>query len=724
VNTNRRISILAGLALAATAATAHAAPVRTGQSGWAWGDPRPQGNTVRALAFAGGRGFAVGDFGTALRTDDAGATWSGLSTGITDSITEVRVISANSVVIGGGCRALRSDDGGATFKRLPFTPTTTSCRSGLTGLAFPTAQAGFFLLADGTVLSTADGGQTFQRGTAVPGTTSTAGSASPTDIDFLDATHGFAVTASSGGGQLYKTADGAGSWTAVGHTTGGLNAVRFVSPAVGYAVGNGGAFLKTIDGGGTWTPVAVPGSPSLASIACADPLTCLFPATDGKSIVRTVDGGTSFTSTTVATQPIRAAGFASAARAVAAGDAGATRVSDDAGATFPPVHDRIGDQFTRVIAGPSDLIAFAVGGDGALARTNDGGATWAGLGVPTSNAISDVSFPTPTTGYALDDNGHLFKTTNGGAGWGGLDTGTSSIPTNVIATSADNVLLVGSSGLRRSTDGGNSFAAIRSTALSKLRATGVEEAGSAVLAFGPRAVAVSTNRGGRWARLKLPTKKGGVRDVDFLDARHGYLLDRHGRLWVTRNGGKRWTAIGTLGTTAGEELAFSSLKRGFVTLVTSQLVGGQVLRTTDGGKSWHPQIVAPVRPVDVIAPSDGHAYAVGVGADALFSTTSGGDSGAASTLTVSASKKRLTKAGFVTINGKLSGATGGEQVSVFEQQDGKSGWGHFDAVVAANGRFSVRARLTRGASFVAQWRGDATHAGDGTTALHVAVGRR
>jgi hypothetical protein len=44
--------------------------------------------------------------------------------------------------------------------------------------------------------------------------------------------------------------------------------------------------------------------------------------------------------------------------------------------------------------------------------------------------------------------------------------------------------------------------------------------------------------------------------------------------------------------------------------------------------------------------------------------------------------------------------------------------------VASNGRFSVRARLTRGATFVAQWTGDATHAGDGTTALHVTVDRR
>jgi photosystem II stability/assembly factor-like uncharacterized protein len=707
----------------AAAAPAVAAPVRTGQSGWAWGDPRPQGNTIRSLAFAGGKGFAVGDFGTALRTDDGGATWVGLSTGITDTLTEVRAISATSVVIGGGCTALRSDDGGTTFKRLPFTPSSANCRSGLTGLAFPTSQAGFFMLGDGTVLSTADGGQTFQRGTAVPGTTATGGNAVPTDVEFLDATHGFAVT-SGAGGTIYRTADGAGSWTSVATAGAGLNAIRFASPTVGYAVGNGGAFLKTVDGGATWTAqvVSIGNQPiSFASVSCADASTCVFTTTNAKQVIRTIDGGATFSAVAPATQGIHAAAFASVTRVIAAGDQGVTRASDDAGATFPPVHDRLGDEYDHIVQGPVDTTAFAIGSGGALARTTDGGATWASLGVPTSDSIADVSFPTATTGFAIDDTGHFFRTTNGGTGWGSFDTGTSAVSSKVIATSATNVLLVGASGLRRSTDGGDSFSAVRSGALTKLRAFGADQAGTALLVFGGGAVAESTNHGGSWTRLKLPSKKAGVRDVDFLDAKRGYLLDAHRRLWVTRNGGRRWSAITTLGTTAGQQISFSSLTRGFLALNTSQLPYGEILRTTDGGKSWRPQIVSPARPIEVVAPSDAHAYALG-GATDLFSTTTGGDAGTPSTLTISPSKKRVKKNGFVTINGKLSGATGGEHVTVFVQQDGRSNWGHFDATVGSNGRFSIRARLTRGATFVAQWTGDATHAGDGTTAQHVAVG--
>ena len=64
---------------AALAGGAGAADVTVGHSGWNWGNPQPQGNTLRAVEFAGARGFAAGDFGTLLRTDDRGRNWTGVS---------------------------------------------------------------------------------------------------------------------------------------------------------------------------------------------------------------------------------------------------------------------------------------------------------------------------------------------------------------------------------------------------------------------------------------------------------------------------------------------------------------------------------------------------------------------------------------------------------------------------------------------------------------------
>src|SRR4051812_36561981 len=98
------------------------ASVTTPKSGWNWGDPLPQGSAIRVLTFTSSRGYAVGDFGAVLRTDDGGATWAGLRTGVTADLTDLALISPDSLVVGGGCVLRRSDDGGRTFPRRAFTP--------------------------------------------------------------------------------------------------------------------------------------------------------------------------------------------------------------------------------------------------------------------------------------------------------------------------------------------------------------------------------------------------------------------------------------------------------------------------------------------------------------------------------------------------------------------------------------------------------------------------
>src|SRR5256885_16722550 len=146
------------LAIGVTFACAPAAgaQVSVGHSGWSWGNPQPQGATLHAVEFAGGVGYAAGDFGTLLRTGDGGGTWQGIATGITGNLLRIRAIDPNTVVIGSGCVLRRSDDGGQTFHRLPFVPSETRCPAGLNSFHFPTAQVGYIALDDGSVIQTSD----------------------------------------------------------------------------------------------------------------------------------------------------------------------------------------------------------------------------------------------------------------------------------------------------------------------------------------------------------------------------------------------------------------------------------------------------------------------------------------------------------------------------------------------------------------------------------------
>src|SRR6478672_5356463 len=83
-----------------------AASVRTSHSGWAWGDPRPQGLSLDAVAFAGQTGYAAGAFGTLLRSTDGGTTWNGVSTGLTEQLTTIRLLGPQTLIVAGNC-ALR-----------------------------------------------------------------------------------------------------------------------------------------------------------------------------------------------------------------------------------------------------------------------------------------------------------------------------------------------------------------------------------------------------------------------------------------------------------------------------------------------------------------------------------------------------------------------------------------------------------------------------------------
>ena len=99
----RILCVLLGAACAVAALAAPAgASVQVSQSGWFWGNPTPQGNTLRALDFQSGRGYAIGDAGTALRTDDGGATWTGLATGTSADLDRLQIVTPDVLVIQGG----------------------------------------------------------------------------------------------------------------------------------------------------------------------------------------------------------------------------------------------------------------------------------------------------------------------------------------------------------------------------------------------------------------------------------------------------------------------------------------------------------------------------------------------------------------------------------------------------------------------------------------------
>jgi len=150
-----------------------------------------------------------------------------------------------------------------------------------------------WVVGDRRILATSDGGRTWARQYRGP--------ADLGGVDFIDSQHGWAA----GRDTLLRTTDGGGTWTRVAEPCqGGLLAVHFASPSLGYAVmvssrdqaatgglatsATGGWLVRSTDGGLTWAVVeSAPRDPQSACFANASDG---YLGTPGR-IWRTTDGG-------------------------------------------------------------------------------------------------------------------------------------------------------------------------------------------------------------------------------------------------------------------------------------------------------------------------------------------------------------------------------------------------------------------------------------------------
>jgi photosystem II stability/assembly factor-like uncharacterized protein len=695
-------------ALALTLITASSAGVNSPQSGWYSGNPLLGPSSLLDSECAGNTCYAAGSFGTLLKSTDGGGSWAGIVTGLTVDTRFVRIVdSPEQVVVGGGCSLRRSDDGGETFRRLPFSASDRACAVQLSSFDFPSANVGYLVFANQSVLATTDGGRTFSRRTSL-------GPAAASDLLCLSNTTCYAAT----GGSIQRTTDGAVSWTPVATVNTQLNDLEAVDETTLYAAGSGQTLLRSIDGGSTWTrrPLAGVTQADLASVRCGSTTTCLASTVQRSRVIRTADAGETGTSVVPSTDPTYAVEFVSATRALAVGGLGSAEISNDAGVSWVAVGTRIAGSFS-VLAASGD-VAYAGGAQGVLTRTADGGQTWANVSPPTSEEIGDISAPSGTRVF-VQAAGALHRSDNGGESYRLLDVGPQFAAREVAAVTPNHVIVVGSRGIRRSADGGETFVAVSDPDLRGANLTVADVAGSALVAHGRSRLLVSPNLGLSWRRVRLP-KRIAIREISFVSLRVGYLLDTGGDVWRTANEGRRWAKLESLGRKVAE-IEFSDAQRGHAIIGGfGGGSGGFVLRTSDAGRTWRPQLVSP-SPVNRLAAAGGTSYLL-AGNGFLYATRTGGDVGSTRGLNLTTRGRVLARVGTAIVRGRLASTTGGEQVVVSMLSRGR--WTSKTVPVAANGSFSASFRVRGRTVFVAHALGNADFAGAGTRPLTVGVRAR
>jgi len=729
----RALAVVVSLVALLLAPTSATAAISAGETGWIWANPLPQGDDVDAVAFAGDRGIAVGAHGLILRTEDGGTTWTRSPSGTDAELTEVALPNADTVYAGGGCVLRRSSDGGTTFQRVRFAARESKCSSRLAQIAFPSALVGYLVMTDGKVLRTANGGRSFARRSTL-NIGSSVNQGGPTDVVFIRENTGVVSTGLSNPSFL-RTVDNGQTWTPITPMSSdpfpspilqGVRDVEFVTPSLGYAVANQSLtrMAKTEDGGVTWTPLPLTGVPANfkpQGMACGSATACaIFGSTEfvdsaARAVTWTADGG--LTGTTITPGPaLSGLAFSSPTRAVAAGVAGAMLVSVNAGQSFARIGGGVpGDLRALHRAGANTVLAFAA--DGTIARSLDRGLTWQAIGSAPLGGLLDLSFASDAVGYIVAKGGALQRTDDSGATWSVLAEQVDRARA-ILATGVDTLLVGTADGVQRSTDGGTTFAP---AAGARGRVVAFDRAGRALVAYGPKTLLVSTDGGAGWHAFRRP-RGGKLMSVDFVSARRGFAVREDGEALWTATGGRVWRLLTSVGRDDVSGVSFGDPKHGYLTLDADTDFGG-LLRTSDGGRTWRPQVIAHHELAQVVALGKSGGVTLTDGFGQLFATTSGGDAGRRSKLGLRLiSKRRDRGRAVVVVGGRLNPAPAGAGVAVTAHIGGS--WIRKFAAVDAKGRYRTTWRLRRGTVFVAQWRGADGVRADGTTPLRVRVGGR
>jgi len=298
---------------------------------------------------------------------------------------------------------LRSDDGGRSWEHAP-TPTDAT----LYAVAFADESNGWAVGANGVLLRTTDGGLTW---TLLEVTLSDGfGGERPLDSSLFDVAAVSATEAWVVGdfGVLLHTRNGK-NWSQVviseeTYADDNLpdrifNAVDFTDREHGWIAGEFGTLLRTVDGGETWI-----GERTLMGSVEDVYLMDLAAIPDGSAVVggiggvvlRTSDGGASWATASADTS---AGLFGSARRgsnAILVGDRGVIYVTADGGETWSePSRPRLFNWLRGAAYGAGSL-AFIVGENGMILRSEDGGASWEKSAGEEPPPLEGISVPDPS----------------------------------------------------------------------------------------------------------------------------------------------------------------------------------------------------------------------------------------------------------------------------------------------------------------------------------------
>ncbi|MHC1738153.1 MAG: YCF48-related protein [Ignavibacteriaceae bacterium] len=509
-------------------------------------------------------GFACGNNGSIYKTTNAGDSWTKQvsSTALTlysIYFVDTQIGFAISGEVAGNSLVLKTINGGSTWN-----PITTGAVGVLYSVFFINSSTGWIGGQDGVLYKTTDTGESWTEQTSNMVKIKRTGDQN----DYTD--------------EITDYFD--------------IYSIYFSSTTTGYVVGEAGRICVTANGGITWE---MKNPTSEWAWEATGEQKCIYvdPETGECLEYEDVYGWVETTSSPAGVNNFNSiSGYSLNVFALTSGN---LYVSGDEGASWELSWAHGGNSIYFI----DDVIGF-IANDYAINKTTNGGGTWTGKvngsGGYNKN-YSSVFCTSENDAFAVGENGRIISTTNGGTDWNVISGATLSFygidmlnsNTGYISgsdTDADNLFAI----IRKTTDGGLSWKLNKDFSDSKTLysidfvdnnvgfAVGVNNDNS--LGF----IAKTINAGVDWTS-STNAQVSCLNSVFFTNATTGFAVGHlnwtDGKILYTSDGGANWSLIKTIDGKWLKSIYFLDEQNGFVVGNGANDIG-YFLKTTDGGTNW------------------------------------------------------------------------------------------------------------------------------------------
>jgi photosystem II stability/assembly factor-like uncharacterized protein len=237
----------------------------------------------------------------------------------------------------------------------------------------------------------------------------------------------------------------------------------------------------------------------------------------------------------------------------------------------------------RSIHFPDINTGYAVGFNGMVLKTSDGGSTWTQILSGTSTDwYYSVYFTDSLTGYVAGDKvwqcGVILKTVDGGITWNSFNSNAKYL-TSIFFVDANNGYAVGDTTILKTTNAGSTWTTLISGVNEVLRTVYFPDLDTGYIVGNAGTILKTTNGGANWIDLSI----GGnttLCSVFFTDPETGYAVGYNGLIIKTDNGGTSWSTK-IIGSGDFYSIFFTNPNTGYTAGSFAPM-----LKTCNGGTDW------------------------------------------------------------------------------------------------------------------------------------------